>query len=142
MSVTRDTSHCEISPLNDATPIKMALISVTLDTSHPPICPCGPGEQPPLGDSLRQVSMALCNSAFDCGENENSLLHEFGDMKTRSSKRTTWRCGGETTMCARQCTAWHCLCVCVHVYDHLFESMTVYEYMTSLHLQLAFKVIQ
>ena len=44
-------------------------MSVTRNTSHSPIGPCGPVEQLPTGDSLRQASRALLSSSFDCGEN-------------------------------------------------------------------------
>ena len=41
MSVILDTSHFEISPLNDAALENKRLVSVTRDTSHSPIGPCG-----------------------------------------------------------------------------------------------------
>ena len=93
MLVTLDTFHFDMSPLNDAAPRNMALISATLDTfhfeimslkfkkakiplilvmaetSHSFIGPCGDVEQTPLGDSLRHSSMALVSCDWDCGEN-------------------------------------------------------------------------
>ena len=47
----------------------MRLISVTRDTSHAWIGPCGPLEHSPLGDSLRHVSTARLSCTLDCGEN-------------------------------------------------------------------------
>ena len=44
-------------------------MSVTLDTSHSPIGPCGPLEQPPFGNSFRHVSIALTSCNLDSGEN-------------------------------------------------------------------------
>ena len=42
-------------------------MSVTRDTSHSPIGPCGPWEQPPLGDSSRHAFTAMLSSVLDCG---------------------------------------------------------------------------
>ena len=42
MSVTDDTCQKEVSPSNDVAPYNNPLISVTRDTSHSPIGPCGP----------------------------------------------------------------------------------------------------
>ena len=48
----------------------MALISVTLLTSHSPIGPCGPLEQSLSSwDSPRHASTAPLSSVLDCGEN-------------------------------------------------------------------------
>ena len=90
MSVTRDTSHFDMSLLKDAAPRNMALISVTLDTSHFPIAPYGPSEQSPSEDtSTRQMVMALLSSAMDFGENKNSPAQKFGEIEMRRAKKTT-----------------------------------------------------
>ena len=47
----------------------MRLMSVTRDTSHVLIGPCGPSKHSPLGDSLRHMSTALLSCTLDCGEN-------------------------------------------------------------------------
>ena len=47
----------------------MRLMSLTRDTSHAAIGPCGPPEHWPFGDSLRQPSMALLSCTLDCGAN-------------------------------------------------------------------------
>ena len=65
MSVTLDTFHFERSPLNLSAPgtispvlsMNNPLISVTAETSHAQIGPCGPVEQS-VGDSLRHSTMA------------------------------------------------------------------------------------
>ena len=44
-------------------------MSVTRDTSHASIGPCGPLEHWPFDDSLRHVSTALLSCKLDCGEN-------------------------------------------------------------------------
>ena len=69
MSVTRDTSHFEMSPLKNDAEENMRLMSVTRDTSHASIGPCGPFKHSPFGDSLRHVSTALLSCTMDCGEN-------------------------------------------------------------------------
>ena len=52
---TLDTSHLEMLVLNDAAPMKMELMSVTLDTSHPSGDSCGPSEQSPSGDNFKLI---------------------------------------------------------------------------------------
>ena len=52
----------------------MCFISVTLDTSHSPIGPCGPLEQSPLGDSFQHSPMALLTSDSNRGENTGVTL--------------------------------------------------------------------
>ena len=71
MSVTRDTSQFEMSPLNESLLRENRyLISAMPDTSHSAIGPCGPLEQFfPFGDSLRHKRMAASSSSIDCGEN-------------------------------------------------------------------------
>ena len=69
MSVTRDTSHFEMSPVNVFAPKNISLMSVTVDTSHSPIGPCGLAALSPFADSLRYASTALLSSALDFGEN-------------------------------------------------------------------------
>ena len=44
-------------------------MSVTPETSHSPISPCGPLEQSPSGDSSRHALNAPQSSSLDCGEN-------------------------------------------------------------------------
>ena len=95
MSFTLDTSHFEISALNKAAPMKMALMSATLDTSHSPTNPCPLSEQSPLGDSLRHALTALFSFALDCGENTNWPAQNFIKAETRRAKMMTWQCGSE-----------------------------------------------
>ena len=68
MVVTLDTSHLEMSPLNLSAPrtasgLNNSFISVTAETSHAPIGPCGPLEQ--SLDSCRHSAMAAWSSALD-----------------------------------------------------------------------------
>ena len=71
MSVVLDTSHLEMSPLNDdAAGMTRAsnnlFISVTdSETSHDPIRPCGPLEQSEF--SFRHSRMAAWSSHLDSG---------------------------------------------------------------------------
>ena len=44
-------------------------MSVTRDTSHSAIGPCGPLKQLPCGDNLRHASTALLSCTLDSGEN-------------------------------------------------------------------------
>ena len=64
--VTLNTSHLERSPLNDNAEENIFLISVTADTSQDPIGPCGPWEQS-LGESFTHSAMAPCSSVLDFG---------------------------------------------------------------------------
>ena len=68
MSVTLDTSHLEMSPLNDEPPWTSSklLVLVTAETSQDPIGPCGPLEQS-VGDSSKHRTMADLRSALDSG---------------------------------------------------------------------------
>ena len=66
-------------------------MSVTRDTSHSPIGPCGPSEQSPLGDTLRHALRALSSSALEGGENagdgwQNSRA-QFKKMRKLDSKQ-------------------------------------------------------
>ena len=65
MVVTRDTSHFDMSPLNDFALVNTLLMSVMLDTSHSAIDPCGPVGQSPIGDNLTHASTALVSSVLD-----------------------------------------------------------------------------
>ena len=68
MVVTLDTSHAEISPLNEAVTSRLSnrlFISVTADTFQDPIGPSGPLEQ--SVDSFRHTIMAAVSSALDSG---------------------------------------------------------------------------
>ena len=69
MTLTLDTSHLEISPLKKFAYENMWLMSVTLKTSHSPICPYGPFRQSPFGESLRHASTDLLSSTLNCGRN-------------------------------------------------------------------------
>ena len=69
MSVTLDTSHFEMSALNDHLSENMRLMSVTPETSHSPIGPCGPLEQSPSGESSIQELTAPLSSLLEFGEN-------------------------------------------------------------------------
>ena len=74
MSVTLDTSHLEMSPLNSLAPgtgldfesTNNQLMSVTAETSHDAIGPYRPWEQS-VGESLRHLAMASSRSSLDCG---------------------------------------------------------------------------
>ena len=62
----------------------MWLMSVTCDTSHSPIGPCGSSERSPVGESLRYASIALLSSSLDCSENTGMgvlLVHVVGDIE-------------------------------------------------------------
>ena len=63
MSCTLDTAHFEMSLLKVEAPMKMALISVTVDTSHASIGPAGL-----LGATLRNELTACVSSDLDFGE--------------------------------------------------------------------------
>ena len=89
MSFARDTFHLEISPLNDVAPMNIALISVTLDTSHSSIDPRTPSEQSIPWSNFRLVVMALLSSALDCGENRTRPAQDFGEMEISRAKKMT-----------------------------------------------------
>ena len=67
MAVTLDTSHRDMSPLNElGTPSKNSqLISVTAEISQDPIGPCRPLEQ--SEESFRHSVMAAFTSVLDFG---------------------------------------------------------------------------
>ena len=69
MLVTADTSHADRSCLKDCALLNIKLISVTADTSHDPIGPCGPAEQLPTGDNLMHASTASWSSVLFRGAN-------------------------------------------------------------------------
>ena len=87
--MTLDTSHFEMSPFKDTARMKMALMSVTLDTSHVPIDPCRSWEHSPFGEDVRQVVTALLSSALDCGEKNILPTQEFGEMEITRAKKMT-----------------------------------------------------
>ena len=70
--VTLDTSHSEMSPLNDVDEAgtrhawNNILMSVTAETSQDPIGPCSPLEQS-VGDSSKHRTMAALSSVLDSG---------------------------------------------------------------------------
>ena len=74
MSLTRDMSHFEMSALNDRAFENTLVMLVTLDTSHSPIGPCVLSVQLPLGDSFRHAFTALSSSDWDCGENTELVV--------------------------------------------------------------------
>ena len=103
MSVTRDTSHLEMSPLKDLASLNMPFIvvtldtshfemsplkefsrtnnprmSVTLDTSHSAIGPYRPVGQSPFGERSRHPYTALRSSSLD--ENAPVVVHTAGDI--------------------------------------------------------------
>ena len=56
-------------------------MSVTLDTSHSPIGPCGQSEQSPFEDSWRYVATAFVSCFWDRGENtEVAIVHSIVDI--------------------------------------------------------------
>ena len=76
MVLTLDTSHSEMSPVNlfdagTASALNNQLISVTADTFHDPIAPCGPLEQ--SVDTFRHSLMAAWSSAFGA----NAMVEEY-----------------------------------------------------------------
>ena len=77
MSFVLDTSHFEMPPLNDVAPMKMELISVTLDTSHSSIAPSAPSKQSESRDDLMQLSTALLSFAFDCADSCTSQTANY-----------------------------------------------------------------
>ena len=105
MLVTLETSHFEMSPLNNFVLANMSLMnislmSVTLETSQSPSGPCGLLEQSPFGDSLRHASTALRSSALDCGENAGVEMGMGGAIIGLNSKDR------EVVQKERQCEAW------------------------------------
>ena len=101
MSLTLNTFHFEISPLNDPAPMKMELMSMILDTSHSPIAPCGPAEQSPFGDNFRHAVTLFLSASLVCGENTDSPTQEFSEIKMTRVKMMTWY-----TDCEPNCTSW------------------------------------
>ena len=107
-------------------------MSVTRDTSHSSIGPCGPLEPSPCVDSLRYASTALLSSALDRGENTGVVAHkgllklciphgplqvqECGEMLASTISNGIRRCGGKR-ICACRCTVSICLCVCVRAWN-------------------------
>ena len=76
MVLTLDTSHSEMSPVNlfeagTASALNNQLISVTADTFHDPIAPCGPLEQ--SVDTFRHSLMA----AWSCAFGANAVVEEY-----------------------------------------------------------------
>ena len=77
--LTRDTSHFEMSPLNEYALANTPLISATLDTSHSAIEPYGPLRQSPLvGENLRHLSTASLSSALD--QSAKVVVHAVRDI--------------------------------------------------------------
>ena len=89
IALTLDTSHFEMSPSNHAAPWNMAPMPVTLDTSHAPIGPCELSEHSPFADDFRQIVTAVLSSALDFGENKNRPVHKFGERQITRAKKMT-----------------------------------------------------
>ena len=68
--MTADTSHLDMSALkSDVKNENNNAMLVTPDTSQPPIDPCGPLEQSPIGDVVTHSLIASRrNCSLDCGE--------------------------------------------------------------------------
>ena len=121
---TLDMSHFERSPLNNVASRNISLISVTRDTSHSPIGPCGPLEQSPCGHILMCASTAVLSSALDCGENTGVVAHtgllklfiphaplqQCGEMLIRSIRNGIQRCDGKRICTWRCVSAWEREC--------------------------------
>ena len=78
ISVTLDTSHFERSPLKEFAPANKWFMSATLDTSHSAIGPCGPLEQ--SQHNLRHASTAFCSAPAGVGERavaSNSIYQDW-----------------------------------------------------------------
>ena len=75
--VTLDTFQLEISPLNDdaAHVSNNPLMSATDETSQDPIGPCGPLEQL-VGESWRHCTVAALSSSLDFGA--HAVVARFG----------------------------------------------------------------
>ena len=69
ISVVRDTSHLEISPLKAGAILKIEDMSLMLDTSHAHIAPCWLLGQLPISDDWRHAEIPCLRSSLDCGEN-------------------------------------------------------------------------
>ena len=67
--VTFATFQPEMSALNDAAPWNKPLISSTSDVSHFPIGPCLCQKQSPYFDSFRHSAIAVASTALDVGLN-------------------------------------------------------------------------
>ena len=63
-------------------------MSLTRDTSHSSIGPCGPFEHSPFGDSLMHASTALFSCTLDCGENTGFYLE--GGGQHRAVRKYVW----------------------------------------------------
>ena len=127
ISFTREISHFEMSLLKDAAPRNMAFVSVTLDTSHSPIGPCGPSEQSPSGANFRQIVTAFLSSAWNCGENRNWPAQEFGEIVITRAKKMTWRYNSEGVDGCYYITSSLCLCLSARLtrmHSQYFELMS------------------
>ena len=69
ISVVRDTSHLEISPLKAGAILKIEDMSLMLDTSHAHIAPCWLLGRLPISDDWRHKEIPCLRSSLDCGEN-------------------------------------------------------------------------
>ena len=58
----------------------MKLISVMLDSSHPPIGPCEALEESPLEGSSMQAWTALLSSVSEAGENADTESGDHANM--------------------------------------------------------------
>ena len=74
MLMTFDTSHSEMSALNDVAPLNIPVMWVTCETSHFSIAPFGPFEQSPTADNSRHSSTAALSSTLDFGEKTGEVV--------------------------------------------------------------------
>ena len=103
MSFTLDTSHFEMSPLNNNAFENIRSMEVTRDTSHAPIGPYGPVEQSPSDENARHSFTAFLRPSFDCGRvtGRNAVVERKGGrdvcvyelVRFRKTKMKTTRGG-------------------------------------------------
>ena len=110
----------------------MSLISVMLDTSHSPIGPCTPSEQPTSRVNSRQAVTALLSSAFDCGENNIWPAQECSEMEMTRAKKMAWWCDGKGVDACWDNILSLLLCLSVSV----SVCVTVSAWLTRVHSQL------
>ena len=92
MLVTLDTSHLEMSPLNDDTAgtsrlSNTKLMSVTAETSHNRIGSCGPLEQSVV--RFRHSVMATWRSTLNCGGHPAVVYYRGHTVGVRVRVRVT-----------------------------------------------------
>ena len=92
MSVTLDTSHFEMSPLNENARWNVDCMLVTAETFQDPIGPCGPLEQ--SLDSCRHSLMAARSCAFDF-ETQPAVGHYYSVTRPKVSLGSKQRVRGQ-----------------------------------------------